>query len=322
MPADKESNGLVIRQRSGVYTVRFDDDGRRYDCSVRGRMLEQASESDLVAIGDRVRFDIADEAEGLGVIKSVAPRWSALSRALRTEGPRGAGMPEREQVLVANADVVLYVFAIAQPKPSLRMLDRFLVAGERARIAQLVIVINKIDLLGSATPPTNSDFTYYERLGYPLVWTSAVTGAGLANLRTYLDEGIAVVSGPSGVGKSSLLNAIQPGVARRVRSLDKGRGEGMHTTRDRELVLLASGAYLADTPGLRTLNFWDLEPDELDGYFRDIAPLVPDCRFRNCSHHQEPGCAVRAAVDASVISRSRYRSYCSFHAELVASYEI
>ena len=322
MPANSATNGLVIRQRSGVYTVRSDHDGRHYDCSIRGRLLEQASESDLIAIGDRVHFAIADEAEGQGAIESIAPRRSALSRALRTQGLRGAGMPEREQVLVANADVALLVFAIVQPKPSLQMLDRFLVAGERARIPQLVIVINKIDLLGSAAPPAKSDFTYYERLGYPLVWTSALTGAGLTNLRAYLGEGIAVVSGPSGVGKTSLLNAIQPGISRRVRSLGSRRGEGMHTTRDRELVPLTSGAYLADTPGLRTLNFWDLEPDELDGYFRDITPLVPDCRFRNCSHHQEPNCAVRAAVDNGVISYSRYRSYCSFHAELVASYEI
>lgn len=302
--------------------MQSDDDGNLYDCSIRGRLLEQASESDLVAIGDRVRFIVTDPTPRMGTIEYIAPRKSVLSRALRTQGLRGAGMPEREQILVANVDVALFVFAIAQPKPSLRMLDRFLVAGERARIPQLVIVINKIDLMNQPAPTAASDFSYYQRLGYPLVWTSAITEKGLTDIQAYLSEGIAVVCGPSGVGKSSLLNAIQPGISRRVQSLGGRRSEGMHTTRDRELVPISNGAYLADTPGLRTLNFWDLEPDELDGYFREIVPLVPECRFRNCSHREEPNCAVREAVNNGAISRNRYLSYCAFYAELVASYEI
>ena len=311
-----------MRQRSGVYTVRADADGQRYDCNLRGRLLEGVSESDLVAIGDIVEFQIADPTERLGVIEAIAPRRSALSRAQRTSGLRGAGTPEREQVLVANADSAFFVFAITQPEPNMRMLDRFLVAGERARIAEIIIVINKIDLLEPSLATRHSQFTYYERLGYPLLWTSALTGAGLEEMRARLQSGIAVVCGPSGVGKTSLLNAIQPGVARRVRSLGGARQEGRHTTRDRELIPLASGALLADTPGLRTLNFWDLEPDELDGYFREIAPFVRECRFRNCGHQQEPDCAVRGAVNAGAILKSRYLSYLAFHAELVAAYEI
>ena len=318
----EEANGLVIRQSSGVYTVLSDVDGHNYDCTIRGRLIEQASESDLVAIGDRVRFIVSDPELQEGAIEAVSPRSSALSRALRTQGLRGAGMPEREQILVANANLALFVFAITQPKPSFRMLDRFLIAGERAQIPQLIIVINKIDLLTDAAQKTISDFTYYEKLGYPLLRTSALTKEGLNDLQEYLKHGIAVVCGPSGVGKSSLLNAIKPGISRRVQALGSKRNEGIHTTRDRELVPIAAGSYLADTPGLRTLNFWDLEPDELDGYFREMAPLVPECRFRNCSHRNEPDCAVILAVQRDEISQIRYESYCAFYDELVASYEI
>ena len=183
-------------------------------------------------------------------------------------------------------------------------------------------MINKIDLRTEAAPETIAEFNYYEKLGYPLLWTSAYTKEGLHDLRRFLETGIAVVCGPSGVGKSSLLNAIQPGITRRVQALSSKRSEGIHTTRDRELVPIASGSYLADTPGLRTLNFWDLEPDELDGYFREIAPLVPECRFRDCSHRNEPDCAVIAALKRDEISPGRYESYCVFYDELVTSYEI
>ena len=321
-PTPGELKGLVMRQSSGVYSVRSDADGRMYACSIRGRLLEQASESDLVAIGDRVRFTASDPQTHEGIIEQIADRDNVLSRALRTEGLRGAGLPEREQVLVANVQLALFVFAISQPKPSFRMLDRFLVAGERAQIPELIIVINKVDLLDAAEPQTVAQFSEYETLGYPLYWTSAITREGLSELKQLLKSGIAVVSGPSGVGKSSILNAIQPGIDRKVQLVSQKRQEGIHTTRDRELVPLKTGAYLADTPGLRNLNFWDLEPDELDGYFRDLAPLVPQCRFRNCSHRNEPDCAVKAALAKQELSQSRYDSYRAFYEELVAAYEI
>lgn len=306
--------GLVVQEQSGFFWVETSG-GHIYMCRLRGRLLEQAQSADIAAIGDRVQITAVDASTG--TIESVEPRKSILSRALRTEGNRGAGAAEREQVIIANADQAIFVFAAAQPTPSLRMLDRFLVVGEKSGIDDLVIVINKVDLDGAA--PTISRFDLYQQLGYKLLHTSALRREGINALRELLKDRISVFTGPSGVGKSSLLNQVQPGLARSVRSVSQTRHEGLHTTRDSELVKLDFGGYLADTPGIRTLNIWDVEPEELDAYFREIAPLVAECRFADCSHRNEPGCAVRTAVADGKISHSRYQSYCSLREEMEAA---
>ena len=314
--------GLVVKEQSGFYWVEAAD-GNTYMCELRGRLKEQAKSSDIAAIGDRVMISLRRE-EGTGVlmgaIEQLQARRSVLSRALRTSGKRGAGQAEREQVLIANADRALFVFAAAQPKPDLKMLDRLLVAGEKSKIAELVILINKIDL----QPPQASRalFAPYERMGYRLLWTSALRGDGIAELRALLQAGIAVFTGPSGVGKTSLLNQIQPGLARSVKSVGRVSEEGVHTTRDSALIRLDSGAYLADTPGIRSLAVWDIEPDELDAYYVDIAPYVLDCKFSNCTHTSEPKCAVRRAVAGGRIDRRRYRNYLELREELRATYVI
>ncbi|MCA9902332.1 MAG: ribosome small subunit-dependent GTPase A [Anaerolineae bacterium] len=306
--------GLVVQEQSGFFWVETSD-GHIYICRLRGRLLEQAQSADIAAIGDRVQITAVDASTG--TIESVEPRKSILSRALRTEGNRGAGAAEREQVIIANADQAIFVFAAAQPTPSLRMLDRFLVVGEKSGIDDLVIVINKVDLEGAA--PTIARFDVYRQLGYKLLHTSALRCEGIDELRELLKDRISVFTGPSGVGKSSLLNQVQPGLARSVRSVSQTRHEGLHTTRDSELVKLDFGGYLADTPGIRTLNIWDVEPEELDAYFREIAPLVAECRFADCSHRNEPGCKVRAALADGGISHSRYQSYCSLRGEMEAA---
>jgi ribosome biogenesis GTPase len=310
-------DGLVVKDQSGFFWVEVDDH-KIYMCRLRGRLMEEAQSSDIAAVGDRVKVQVLED--GTGTIEEVAERSSVLSRAVRTEGNRGAGQSEREQVIIANADQALFVFAAAQPTPNLKMLDRFLAAGEKSGIEKLMIVVNKIDL----EDPSHiaAFFAPYEKMGYPVLYTCALGGKGVDTLRELLKDKISVFTGPSGVGKTSLLNAIQPGLGRAVKAVSEARSEGIHTTRDSELVRLDSGGYLADTPGMRTLTFWDIEPEELDGYFIDIVPYVEKCRFNNCAHIDEPGCAVRKAVEEGTISQSRYKSYLSFRNELEKAYAL
>lgn len=314
-------DGLVTKEQSGFYWVETSD-STTYICQLRGRLKEDAQSSDIVAIGDRVQFSLREhdgaDAKQEGIIEEVAERQSVLSRSVRTIGKRGAGQAEREHVLIANADQALFVFAAAQPQPNFPLLDRFLVAGEQSAIEQLIIVINKVDL----EDPSNIDaaFAPYARMGYRLIKTSALNNTGINELQSVLEGKISVFTGPSGVGKTSLLNCIQPGLGRQVKSVSNVTDEGVHTTRDSALVKLASGGYLADTPGIRNLNVWDVEPDELDAYFVDIAQYVHHCRFSNCTHTNEPGCAVRQAVKDGHIAKSRYKSFMKLREELRDTY--
>jgi ribosome biogenesis GTPase len=310
--------GLIIKAQSGFFQVEADD-GDLVQCRLRGRLMEDAQASAIAAIGDRVTFMMNED--GTGAIEAVEPRRSAVSRAMRTSGQRGAGSPEREQVLIANADQALFVFAAAQPAPNPRTIDRFLVMGEKAGLDHLHIVVNKSDL--DTDGSTRELMRRYETIGYPVLYTSAVTGAGLDALRELLQNKISVFTGPSGVGKTSLLNQVQPGLGRAVKQVSRYHQEGQHTTRDSELVRLTFGGYLADTPGMRTLMIWDVEPEELDAYFLEIAAQAPRCRFAaDCAHRAEPGCAVRAAVEAGQIARSRYDSYLALREELEEAFAL
>jgi ribosome biogenesis GTPase / thiamine phosphate phosphatase len=311
--------GLVVKDQSGFYWVEVAD-GTVYRCRLRGKLMEEAQSSDIASIGDRVKITILhDDEEGdKGVIEEVEERESVLSRAVRTEGNRGAGEAQREHVLIANADQVFFVVAAAQPAPDFRFLDRLLVAGEKSDIEELVIVVNKVDL----EDPGNiaARFAPYEHMGYTVLHTSALAGTGIEDLRDRLKDKISAFTGPSGVGKTSLLNQIQPGLGRSVKAVSRYNEEGIHTTRDSALVKLDFGGYLADTPGMRYLTNWDVEPEELDAYFRDIAPFVQNCRFGDCTHENEPGCAVREAVKEGKISLRRYKNYRALRLELEEIY--
>lgn len=314
-------SGLIIKEQSGFYWVAANDQ-QTYMCQLRGRLKEAAKTSDIAAIGDRVTISLRRE-EGtdmlMGTIEQVAPRKSALSRALRTTGKRGAGKAEREHVLIANADRALFIFAAAQPAPDLKMLDRLLVAGEKSSIGALLILLNKVDL--GIPPALETILARYERLGYHILRTSALHGDGIEELRALLSSGISVFTGPSGVGKTSLLNSLQPGLGRQVKAVGGASQEGVHTTRDSALVPLGGG-YLADTPGIRSLAPWDIEPDELDAYFVDIARFVLGCKFSNCTHIDEPACAVREALRNGEIARHRYKHYLELREELRDTYII
>ncbi len=313
-------SGLIVKEQSGFYWVEAEDRAT-YMCELRGRLKEEAKSSEIAAIGDRARISLRREAGAdvlMGVIEALAPRKSVLSRAVRTTGKRGAGQAEREQVVIANADRALFIFSAAQPAPDLKMLDRLLVAGERSNIPELLIVLNKIDLGYAAG--LDEILRSYEDIGYPILRTSALRGDGIEGLKSRLADGVSVFTGPSGVGKTSLLNCMQPGLGRQVKDVGRQSEEGVHTTRDSALVRLESGGYIADTPGIRSLIVWDIEPDELDAYFVDIEPYVLDCKFSNCTHIDEPECAVRRAVEQGAIARTRHRHYLELREELRDTY--
>jgi ribosome biogenesis GTPase len=294
--------GLVVKAQSGFFTVKTED-GRRIVCQIPGRMKKQRQDTNLVAAGDRVKISI--NKDGTGIIESVAERKSVLSRA-RPAPEKRSILTDQEQVLVANPDQVVFVFSIRKPRPSLRKLDRFLVVAEMNELPA-VVCVNKIDLVEPGE--AQALFHIYEEIGYPVIYTSAVNGDGVEILRNRLQDKISVLTGSSGVGKTSLLNTIQPGLGGRVREVSRATEKGLHTTRHVELVSLNVGGYVADTPGIRALAVFDLEPDELDGYFREIAPLVAECQFSDCTHRHEPNCAVRAAVTDGRLSPERYESY-------------
>jgi ribosome biogenesis GTPase len=299
--------GTVVKAQSGFFMVHTERGD--FTCRLRGRLKKEKRSTDLIAVGDRV--EISTQSAGGGMIETIAPRHSALARTAPSGyKPRG-GQRRREgesqQVIVANVDQVVLVFACAEPAPHLRMLDRFLVIAECAHLPA-VICANKSDLVPAAE--AESLFGVYPRLGYSVLYTSAQTLANLAELRQMLSNKISVFAGPSGVGKSSLLNALQPGLGLKARAVQQVTFKGRHTTVHPELFSLDSTSFVADTPGIRTLELWDIEPEELDGYFVEMRPYVADCDFSDCTHTHEPGCAIRKAVAAGHIAPSRYESYC------------
>jgi ribosome biogenesis GTPase len=292
-------SGTVLRARSGFYTV-LADDGATIESQLRGRIKKERQTSELAVIGDRVT--LAALPDGSGVIEEVAPRRSKLSR--RQPGPRGSW---REDLLVANVDQVLVVFACADPMPHLRMVDRFLVVAEHNEV-DAVVVANKVDLVGLDS--ARATFGVYERVGYPVEYVSAKEGMGIESLADRLASCTSVVIGPSGVGKSTLLNAIQPGLRIETAEVSAALHKGRHTTTSAELHRLAgSSGYVADTPGLRELGLWQIPPDELAWCFPEFRDALGSCRFNDCRHLDEPGCAVRAAVAEGAASEARYDSY-------------
>jgi len=268
---------------------------------MRGRLKRGPRRSDVVAVGDWVRVSpVQGDPSIQGMIEEVEPRVRKISRLAPT--PRG----EYEQVIIANPDQAVMVFACAQPEPHLRMLDRFLIITERQEVPAL-IVANKVDLIGEEA--AREIFGLYEDIGYLVLYASAKTGQGVVALREHLRGKVSVLMGPSGVGKSSLLNAVQPGLGLAVREVSRATRKGRHTTVVRQMFPLEGGGYVADTPGLKALALWDIEPEELDGYFPEMRDLVAQCQFSDCTHDHEPGCAVRAAVEAGNIHPARYESY-------------
>ena len=288
--------GLIVRSQSGFYTV--ETGTGIFKCHLRGRLKQGKRLGDIVAVGDWV--EISTQVGGEGMIEAVEPRRHLLSRMAPT--PQG----EYQQIMIANPDQTVFIFACAKPEPHLGMLDRLLVMTEKQGIPAL-IVANKADLVD--TQQAKALFSHYEPLGYPVIYTSAKSGLGITELRGKLKEKISVFAGPSGVGKSSLLNAMQPGLGLAIRSISQATQKGRHTTVVRQLFSLEGGGYVADTPGLKAMALWDIHPEELDGYFPELRRLVAGCQFNDCTHTHEPGCAVQAALIHGDIHPQRYASY-------------
>ncbi|HEU4565985.1 MAG TPA: ribosome small subunit-dependent GTPase A [Gemmatimonadaceae bacterium] len=300
--------GVVLRGTGGVWHVHTESGATR-EAALRGR-LKQGGEVLKLAVGDEVLVE-RDERTGAWTIIEILPRRSKLAR-------RAPGGGFGERIVAANVDQVVVVFAAAAPEPHPRMIDRFLVIAA-ANDLPAHIVINKVDL--ASEPEVHARFSDYARAGYPLHLTSVKRGLGLDELRAALlpDDGarrVSALSGPSGVGKSSLLNALFPGLDLRVGEISRSVMKGRHTTVGADLHPLAGGAYVMDTPGLREVGVWGLPAEELDRSFLEFRPHLGECRFGDCAHRAEPGCAVRAAVEAGDISAARYESYLKLRAEL------
>ena len=316
--------GIVLSGTGGVWRVRRDDGsvieaslrgrvkksnaGRRADGSLRRDTVASAAETLKLAVGDHVALE-RDDSNDVWAIAEILPRRSRLAR-------RAPGGGQGERIVAANVDQVVVVFAAASPEPHPRMLDRFLVIAEANELSARV-VINKVELVGGADV-ARERWTDYERAGYPMHYTSVKRTEGLEALHGALVGVVSVLTGPSGVGKSSLLNAMFPGLDLRVGEISESVNKGRHTTVGGYLHPLpgAEGGYVADTPGLREVGMWALSPASLDVCFPELRPYVERCRFADCRHIVEPDCAVRAAVDGGEVSARRYESFLKLRDEL------
>jgi ribosome biogenesis GTPase len=286
--------GRVLKVQ-GLHSIVEGPDGTTYRCAVR-RLLKTlvTDERHVVTTGDRVWFRPAANNEGL--IETIEPRHGILTRSSR----------RKEHVLVANVDQLVVVMSLVEPELKPHLIDRYLACAQRGGL-RTVICLNKADLIDPV--PFQPLIGSYAQLGVPVLLTSARTGLGVDHLKEHLAGQATVFSGQSGVGKSSLLNAIQPGLGLRVREVSESTQKGRHTTTTAELIPLAFGGWAVDTPGVRQFQLWNIRPEEVEGFFEEMRPFVPLCGFPDCSHTHEERCAIKQAVERHLISQRRYVSY-------------
>lgn len=302
---ERQFNGIVLWAAGGIYRTLLDS-GKEVEASLRGRLKMEQRTGDRVAAGDRVYVESHDD--GGHSIEAVAERKSEIARRAPGQGSR------RAKVLVANVDQVAIIIAAAKPDPKLRMLDRMLVLAEANEIP-IIIIVNKIELVDFDV--VKSTFADYERAGYPLMFISVKEQTDLERVRECVRGRETVLTGPSGVGKSTLMNYLIPEAHMLTREVSEAAMKGQHTTVGAQLIHLPDGGFIVDTPGMKEVGMWEINPEGLDVCFPDFRPFLGDCRFSTCTHLHEPGCAVKNAVETAEISAARYESYRDLYAESV-----
>ncbi|MBR3977349.1 MAG: ribosome small subunit-dependent GTPase A [Bacteroidaceae bacterium] len=294
--------GTVIKSSGSVYGVRATD-GRVVDCRVKGNFrLKGIRSTNPVAVGDHVKFDV--RSDGTAYIVEILERKNYIVR-------KASNLSKQSHILAANLDLCFLVVTINHPATATTFIDRFLAAAEAYRVPT-VLVFNKTDLYNEAEREELEYLTaLYESIGYSCMRTSATDGSGIEQLREAMRGKVSLLAGNSGVGKSSIANAIAPEIAARVGEISKTHDTGMHTTTYTEMFEFMPGSYLVDTPGVKGFGTFDMEAEEISHYFVEFFRLSRDCRYSNCTHTHEPGCAVLEALEKGEIAPSRYQSYLS-----------
>ena len=295
--------GLVIKNTGSWYTVKTDDGGQLIDCKIKGNFrLKGIRSTNPVAVGDRVT--IIPNAEGTAFITAIEDRRNYIIR-------KSSNLSKQSHIIAANVDQAFLVVTVNYPQTSTTFIDRFLASAEAYRVP-VTLLFNKTDLLSEEELHYQQMMIdLYDTVGYQCLAISAETGEGIDKVMDMLTGKVTVLSGNSGVGKSTLINRLLPGVNLRTSDISDAHNSGMHTTTFSEMLPLPLGGYIIDTPGIKGFGTFDIEPEELTGYFKEIFRFSKECRFSNCTHTHEPGCAVLKAVEEHFISQSRYQSYLS-----------
>ena len=301
--------GIVVKSTGSWYVVRERGGGQLHRCRLRGKFKQQGLKvSNPLAVGDQVEFTVAAQAEGAGVIHHIEPRRNYIIR-------RSVHKSAHSHIVAANIDQALLVVTLVSPATSFGFIDRFLVTAEAYGIP-VWLLFNKLDLYDEDLAAYQEQIAnMYQRVGYPSLPTSAATGAGVADVDALLDGKTSLLSGHSGVGKSTLINALVPDLDLKTAEISQFSDKGVHTTTYAEMLEVRPGTYLIDTPGIKELGLVDIKPGELAHYFPEMRALLGQCRYHNCRHVQEPGCAVREAVDKGRLALPRYDSYLSMLAD-------
>ena len=291
-------HGLVVKNTGSWYTV-LTDDGQLFDCKVKGNFrIKGIRSTNPVAVGDRVTVNTD------GWIVDIEDRRNYIIR-------KSINLSKQSHIIAANVDQALLIVTVNYPQTSTTFIDRFLASAEAYRVP-VILVFNKTDLLDADEARYQQMLvTLYETIGYQCLQVSAETGEGVDALKALLPGKITLLSGNSGVGKSTLINRLVPGVNLRTAEISDAHNAGQHTTTFSEMIPLEGGGWAMDTPGIKGFGTFDMEPEELTSYFKEIFHFSKDCRFSNCTHTHEPGCAVLKALEDHYISQSRYQSYLS-----------